>query len=462
MKGKNSFDDMNPEEREKILDALRNEVDEIDKQLVELIRKRTIRSILIGRIKRSLNQPTYSPEREKDINKKISNYLKEPLRLDALWRIYERILDQSRAVQREEAEKGEIYYVPVPKLSGEKKKLLPQKDWKVIGIVFAVIFLVLTYIFFSSNTPSAKIPVKIEIKPGMTADQVVTVLDEAGLLPTPSLMKLSLLLSGNTKRIVSARYTITEPMSYMGLASFLASGEGNHITRVDLYDGISNTGIASVLEGEKVAGKDSLLNAMNNEAFAKKKTGKFESFRGFLLPGTYYFYRKSTVEEIIDSLFNGWQSAITDEMKQSAARQKRSVHELTILASIIEGETNYKPEMKRISGVYHNRLKIRMPLQADPTIQFIAPPGTQRITGKELRIKSPYNTYLNTGLPPGPINNPGLAALDAAFFPEAHSYLYFVVDPESGRHVFTRSYAEHQKAAQKYHNWIKRNRNETK
>lgn len=455
MAGKNSFGEMPPEEREKILDALRNEVDDIDKELVELLRKRTIRSILIGRIKRSLNQPTYSPEREKDINKKISNYLKEPLRLDALWRIYERILDQSRAVQREEAEKGEIYDVPVPKLSREKKKLLPEKDWRVIGVVFAVIFLFLVYLFFGSNTPAKELPVKIEIKPGQTADQVVRVLDDAGLVPTPSLMKLALLISGNTTNIVSARYTITEPMSYMGLSSFLASGKGDHITRVDLYDGISNNGIASVLDGEKIAEKDALLSAMNNPADAKQRTGKFESMRGFLLPGSYYFYRNSSIKEIIDSLNTNWQNAITDDMKKSAEQMGRTIQDLTVLASIIEGETNYKPEMKRISGVYHNRLRIRMPLQADPTIQFIAPPGTTRITGKELRIKSPYNTYLNAGLPPGPINNPGRAALEAAFFPEKHGYLYFVVDPESGRHVFTRTYAEHRKEAKKYHQWIK-------
>ncbi|MCC6549163.1 MAG: endolytic transglycosylase MltG [Ignavibacteriaceae bacterium] len=455
MNGRNSFEDMSPEEREKILNALRSEVDGIDQELVELLRKRTIRSILIGRIKRSLNQPTYSPEREKDINKKISKYLKEPLRPDALWRIYERILDQSRAVQREEAEKGEIYNVPVPKLTDEKKKLLPKNDWKVIGIVFAVVFLLLTYIFYGSNTPSKGLPVRIEIKPGLSADQVVKMLDEAGLLPTPSLMKLSLLISGNSTSIVSARYTITEPMSYMGLSSYLAAGRGNHITRVDLYDGISNNGIASVMDAEKVINKDSLLSAMNNAAKAKQKTGKFESLRGFLLPGSYYFYRNSSAQEIIDSLFNGWQNIITADMKESAEKMGRSEHELTILASIIEGETNYKPEMKRISGVYHNRLRIRMPLQADPTIQFIAPPGTQRITSRELRIKSPYNTYLNAGLPPGPINNPGKAALDAAFFPEKHTYLYFVVDPESGRHVFTRTYSEHLKEARKYHQWIK-------
>lgn len=446
---------MSPEDREKILNALRNEVDDIDKELVELLRKRTIRSILIGRIKRSLNQPTYSPEREKDINKKISRYLKEPLRLDALWRIYERILDQSRAVQREEAEKGEIYDVPVPKLSEGKKKLLAEKDWKVIGIVFATVFLWLMYIFFSPNSPEKQLPVRIEIKPGMTADQVVRLLDQEGLVPTPSLMKLSLLISGNSTNIVSARYQITEPMSYMGLASFLASGEGDHITRVDLYDGISNAGIAAVLDAEKVVKKDSLISAMNDKEEARKKTAGYESLRGFLLPGSYYFYRNSSVTEIIDSLLSGWQQAITPAMKESAEQMGRSMQELTILASIIEGETNYKPEMKRIAGVYHNRLRIRMPLQADPTIQFIAPPGTQRITSKELRIKSPYNTYLNAGLPPGPINNPGRSALEAAFFPEKHSYLYFVVDPESGRHVFTRTYSEHLKEARKYHQWIK-------
>ena len=117
------------------------------------------------------------------------------------------------------------------------------------------------------------------------------------------------------------------------------------------------------------------------------------------------------------------------------------------MASIIQGEALYEDEMSVISSVYHNRLKRRMLLQADPTIQYIIPGKSRRLYNKDLEVDDPYNTYKYKGLPPGPINNPGLAALKAAMNPVETNYLYFVSNLE-GRHIFTHTSDEHNQAKQ--------------
>jgi UPF0755 protein len=126
-----------------------------------------------------------------------------------------------------------------------------------------------------------------------------------------------------------------------------------------------------------------------------------------------------------------------------------SEKEVITLASIIEGEAIYNRERPLISGVYHNRLELGMRLQADPTIQYIVDGGPRRLLNKDLKIKSPYNTYLNYGLPPGPINNPGIESIKAALFPANTENLYFVARGD-GYHTFSRTKNEHNKAKKEF------------
>lgn len=455
MADKIKIDSLSDEQKKGLLSLLRTEVDNIDKDLVELIRRRTVRSILIGRIKRSMNQPTYSPEREKEINEKIKKYLKEPLRHEALWRIYERILDQSRAIQREEGEKGEVYKVDFQLPSRGIKDYLNTKEWKIVGGFFILCFIFLIYLFYTPSPGHTQFPVQFDIRVNESAESVIRRLAEKGVIASAFPAKAAFLFTGTSTRLQAARYIIGEPMSYIGLTELFTSKAGSPPVEFDFYNGISNNGIAALLSNEKMAEKDSMVAFFNSSTLTLDNGKEYRGYRGFLLPGAYSFYRNSSYAEIRDSMFARWSSQLTPEMKESAAKLGYSVYQLTVLASIIEGETNYKPEMSRISGVYHNRLKIGMKLQADPTVQFVSPPGTTRITFKELKINSPFNTYMYAGLPPEPINNPGKDALHAAFFPESHSYMYFVADKNTGRHIFTKSFAEHLKAAKEYQKWYR-------
>jgi len=139
----------------------------------------------------------------------------------------------------------------------------------------------------------------------------------------------------------------------------------------------------------------------------------------------------------------------TDNFQDRRKKIGMSEKEVITLASIIEGEAIYNTERPLISGVYHNRLEIGMRLQADPTIQYIVDGGPRRLLNKDLKIKSPYNTYLNYGLPPGPINNPGIESIKAALFPANTENLYFVARGD-GYHTFSRTKNEHNKAKKEF------------
>jgi UPF0755 protein len=129
-------------------------------------------------------------------------------------------------------------------------------------------------------------------------------------------------------------------------------------------------------------------------------------------------------------------------------------HQVLTMASIIDGETNKTEEMPVIAGVYYNRLRIGMRLQADPTVQYLIPGGWKRLIYDDLNIDSPYNTYKFAGLPPGPINNPGKEAIRAALYPQKHKYIFFVADGNGG-HKFAESYTQHLRLVNEYREWLK-------
>ena len=176
-------------------------------------------------------------------------------------------------------------------------------------------------------------------------------------------------------------------------------------------------------------------------------TGK--SLEGYLYPDTYYLYHDSSPGEIIEILLSEFWKQFDKNLIDRTNQLGFSVHQVVTLASIIEGEAMLSSERKTISSVYHNRLKINMKLQADPTIQYIIPGPPKTLSIRDLRIKSEYNTYQNYGLPPGPINNPGIESIKAALYPEDTNFLFFVAQGD-GSHAFTTNEKDHEEAKRIY------------
>ena len=182
--------------------------------------------------------------------------------------------------------------------------------------------------------------------------------------------------------------------------------------------------------------------------FLSKNGIEASSLEGYLFPDTYFFFEGDTPKSVLSHLVSKYKEFWNQTYRNRAAKLNMNENQVVTLASIIEGEAIYNSERGKISGVYHNRMKIGMKLQADPTIQYIIPDGPRRLLNRDLRIESPYNTYLNYGLPPGPINSPGKNSLVAALYPEENDFLFFVATGD-GYHTFTTNENDHNKAKRK-------------
>ncbi|TKG96158.1 endolytic transglycosylase MltG [Puteibacter caeruleilacunae] len=199
--------------------------------------------------------------------------------------------------------------------------------------------------------------------------------------------------------------------------------------------------------------KDDILKLLNDPGFATKFGYKTNTISAMCIPNTYEVYWTITADELFNRLKKEHDRFWNKERKQKAETLKMTPEEVTTLASIMQEETQKNDEKKRMAGVYINRLKRGIPLQADPTVKFaVGDFSIRRILNEHLDIDSPYNTYKYKGLPPGPINFPDISSIDAVLNYEKHSYLYFCAKEDfSGYHNFARTLREHNKNARKYH-----------
>jgi UPF0755 protein len=329
------------------------------------------------------------------------------------------------------------------------KALLSPGERALIAVFFLAVLALFYFTFFTPNYYELNSPVKFEVKRGESFSQITNRLYDARIIPGKIYFKIAGIIYGAQKRIKPARYYIPNGLSYLGLIDYFVNGNADYLKRVKLFDGSSSKSIASRLRSELFIDSSAFIHESHNLKLLDSLGIKEQSFEGYLLPREYDLYERSSSREIIINLYNGFHNFINDSLKKGIIQSSHSLHNILTIASIVNGETNKKDEMARIAGVYYNRLKIGMKLQADPTIQYLQPKGSKRLSFEDLKINSPYNTYKFSGLPPGPIDNPGKNAIIASVYPEKHNYLYFVADGKGG-HKFARTFSEHLKNVQNY------------
>jgi UPF0755 protein len=194
---------------------------------------------------------------------------------------------------------------------------------------------------------------------------------------------------------------------------------------------------------------EKILSICKDTSYIMSKGFRVASLEGYLMPDTYNFYWQTDEQEIVDRMVNGFKGFLVDSLKQRIRQSNMTLNQVLTLASIVEGESGIDAELPTIAGVYLNRLRKNMKLEADPTIQFLLPNGPRRLRYADLRIDSPYNTYLYHGLPPGPVNNPGRQSILGVLYAETNQYLYFVATGVGGHH-FSKTYSEHVRAVNVY------------
>ena len=244
-------------------------------------------------------------------------------------------------------------------------------------------------------------------------------------------------------------YEFEPGLSAWEVLDILASGS-EVTTRFTVPEGLTIPEVAALAQQRLGIPADSVVAAAQDSAAASATLGiPVRSYEGFLRPETYSLRHGTGAAELVRVMAQGFLSAWKPEWDARLDTLGWSRKEVVTFASIVEGEARADDERETIAGVYHNRLRIGMALQADPTVQYAIFLATgkrkPRLFTKDYQFPSPYNTYLHPGLPPGPVNSPSLRSIEASLYPAKVPYLYFVAGPD-GRHVFSRTYGEHLRA----------------
>ena len=291
-------------------------------------------------------------------------------------------------------------------------------------------------------------PLVIEIPAHEGLVHIADRLAQAGVIRSrPAFLGL-VVVRGSMRRLKAGEYEIPRDASMLDVLDLLESGRVRQ--HVVLHpEGATVSELARALETERLATADDVVKAAAGDKLRHALGVEGPSLEGYLFPDTYQFVRGMSVDEMLTRMVQRMRAKLTPEVQARAKERGLSVHQLLTLASIIEREAVDPSEQKLISAVFWNRLRLDMPLQADPTVQYAMAKERRALTRADLASDHPYNTYVHRGLPPGPIASPGVRAIEAALDPAPVKYLYFVARDDR-RHSFSTTVAEHNAAVARY------------
>jgi UPF0755 protein len=219
------------------------------------------------------------------------------------------------------------------------------------------------------------------------------------------------------------------------------------VRSVTIPEGFALAAIEPLLARALNVPAESVAAAVRDSAYRERLGVPRPTLEGYLFPDTYHFADGTTARTAVGDMIAQFESRWAPEWNDRLDTLNMSRHQVITLASIVEKEARLDEERPVIAAVYHNRLRVGMPLQADPTVQYARGTHTSRVLHRDLEIQSPYNTYRRAGLPPGPIASPGRASIEATLFPANVPYRYFVAHPD-GHHEFRVTFEEHLAAIQ--------------
>lgn len=294
--------------------------------------------------------------------------------------------------------------------------------------------------------PSPKI---IPVSRGETFGQSVEALKSSGIVAHPALFRIAGRLFGYAGKIKIGKYSFASGVSNRDILYALSTGTSTANPAVTIYEGLRGTQVARILKREVGIDSVKFAQLLADTSFIRLRNHGALSLEGFLLPETYEFFWQVDERDVVRQMVGEFRKFFVDSLQRRVWRLRMNVSEVLTMASIVEGETMVDAERPIVAGLYYNRLRRHMKLEADPTIQYIISDGPRRLLYDDLKIDSPYNTYVHFGLPPGPINNPGRKSILAALYPAKHSYLYFVADGNGG-HRFAKTFGEHLKNVRAY------------
>jgi len=337
----------------------------------------------------------------------------------------------------------------------------------VIGYLVFIILAICFYFYFKNFAPTAKNyqPQAVIIEKGEGVKEVAQKLKSANLIRSNLFFEIFAFLTNVRSKFWPGEYRLSPNQNLLEIIQILTSQptvsekiitiiEGWNLKEIGLY--LEQEGIARAEEFWKIAGFPAAENTNSSQPidfsqeyeFLKDKP-KNVGLEGYLFPDTYRIYQKTTVEAIIRKMLDNFDRRLTPEMRDEIKKQGKSIFEVITLSSIVEKEVANDLDRRMVADIFYRRLKNKIPLQSDATINYILGTKKRQPSVADTRTPSPYNTYLNRGLPIGPISNPGLSAIKAAIYPLPNDYWYFL-SPKEGENIFSQTKEEHDRNKAKY------------
>jgi UPF0755 protein len=315
-------------------------------------------------------------------------------------------------------------------------------------VIMVLTVFILAVLYFVWNLapvePGARTTHIFEVPYGASLRQVCQTLEKQGIIRSKTIFEIYVRLNPTKRMTKAGHYQIGPGMSVPRLVSELVSGKPRLI-RITIPEGLTVKKIAALLAQKGLVDRERFIRLANDPNLVNRvlKTIQVKNgAEGYLFPDTYEFDLDATEADIITAMLKQFEKVYNRNFVTSA--QKRLAEVVTV-ASIVEKEAKDAAERPVIAGVFYNRLRRNLALQSCATVQYVLGERKERLLYRDLQVQSAYNTYLHSGLPPGPIANPGLESLKAAVFPLEVTYLFFVAKPD-GTHIFSNTYEEHLRA----------------
>ena len=313
----------------------------------------------------------------------------------------------------------------------------------------ALLILIHFYIALFVPPSREKVWKEIQITEGMSFKAISGTLKKEGVIRYRGYFEILGRLQGISRRVRMGYYGLNTNMSIWEVLDALRKG------RIIEYEVIVPEGYNlfqigwTLAKTPLISDPQQFIKLVRNKPYVSSLGIEADTLEGYLFPDTYYFPKGMKIEEIPRRMVQRYKAVFDGSYRTRGEQLGLTEQQVVTLASIIEKEAKVSSERKLISAVYHNRLKKGMRLQADPTCVYGTKAWITQVTRQDLRRKSPYNTYLHKGLPPGPIANPGQGSILAALYPEPVDYLFFVAQGD-GSHFFSNDYGNHEKAVGRY------------
>jgi UPF0755 protein len=327
----------------------------------------------------------------------------------------------------------------------------------VLAILFGIgAFTFYRFFYYHSVSIDAKSKL-IYVHTGWNFEQVLQMLEDKHIITNSKAFKMVAGIKNYKENVIPGRYRVVNGMSNFQLVNLLASGKQEPQT-ISLFNIRTKYDLAGILANKIEEDSIDVVKHFNDPKYIKKFGFNTDNFLAMFLPGMYPLLWTDPSDKFITEMHNKYEAFWTADRRKAAAAADLTPLQVSILASIVQAEQSmYNDEKQIIAGLYINRLRKGIPLQSDPTLIYARGDfSIMRVRDGDKKVESPYNTYMHTGLPPGPINMPDESSIDAVLHYEKSEYLYMCAEADfSGRHHFCQSLKEQNEYAAKYHEALK-------